>query len=203
MLIVEGVSCTGKTTLCNALAELHGFFVADEGIRYVERSFGRPREEIMCIPTSIEEERRNQDFLFNAERMKLKEALFAVRDGRNVVLDKSALSIMSSAYAFERIDGMFGDLGYARRKMVDLIGDIGMESFRNVKVALLELDLKSREERRLRRGTVLDDAWLDGSVTSLQHSFLAGLISLGLVEGRVFRADDEDLIDQVLGFYGG
>lgn len=202
MLIIEGVSCTGKTTLCNALSESHGFFVAAEGIRYIERFFGKPREEIMRIPVSIEEERYNQDLLFNAERMKLEEAITAMHDGRNVVLDKSALSIMSSAYAFEKVEGMFGDLGYACRKMADLIGDIGIEAFRHTKVALLDLDLKSREDRRLKRGTVLDDVWLDRSITSLQHSFLARLISDGLVEGRVFRSDDKDLLNQVLDFYG-
>lgn len=200
MLIVEGVSCTGKTTLCEELAKSHGFFLAEEGVRYLERSFNKRREEIMGIPASLEEERRNQDLLFNAEREKLKAAFRARRDGNKVVLDKSALSILSSAYAFNHIEGMFGDVQYATGKLVELVSAFSVEDLRNVKIALLELDQATRQERRLKRDTVLDDTWLDKEVCALQNHFMSELISLGLIDGRVFRGDDKDLVNKILAF---
>lgn len=201
MLIVEGVSCTGKTTLCEELAKSHGFFLAEEGVRYLERSFNKRREEIMGIPASLEEERRNQDLLFNAEREKLKAAFRARRDRNKVVLDKSALSILSSAYAFNHIEGMFGDVQYATGKLVELVSAFSVEDLRNVKIALLELDQATRQERRLKRDTVLDDTWLDKEVCALQNHFMSELISLGLIDGRVFRGDDKDLVNKILAFY--
>lgn len=201
MLIIEGVSCTGKTTLCEELAKSHGFFLAEEGVRYLERSFNKRREEIMGIPASLEEERRNQDLLFNAEYEKLKAAFRARRDRNKVVLDKSALSILSSAYAFNHIEGMFGDVRYATGKLVELVSAFGVEDLRNVKIALLELDQATRQERRLKRDTVLDDTWLDKEVCALQNHFMSELISLGLIDGRVFRGDDKDLVNKILSFY--
>ena len=202
MLIIEGVSCTGKTALCKLLAERYGFFVADEGIRYLERSFGKSREEILRVPSSIDEERHNQDLLFDAESIKLHEAFAAAQRGRDVVLDKSALSIMASAYAFGKTKGMFGDIDYARRKMIGLIDEFGIAAFGEVKIALLDLDLDSRRNRRAKRNTALDDVWLDDEITSLQHSFLMELLSLKLVDGRVFFSDASDLERQVTEFYG-
>ena len=64
MLIVEGVSNSGKTTLCRRLNKEYGFVVIDEGIRFLEREIGRSRETFMRPPKSECAEKMNQRKLY-------------------------------------------------------------------------------------------------------------------------------------------
>lgn len=204
ILIIEGVSCTGKTTVCRKLELDYGFTVAHEGVRYLEQRYGKPREQIMGVPHSLEDEQSNQDMLFEAEAEKLTHSLEVWRSGQSIVLDKSALAIMASAYAFEQVDGLYGDLPYAISKTMRLLDGYGAyEIIRNSRVALLTLDHSKRVERRARRGTRLDDTWLDDEVTKLQERFLRNLIEMHFVQGRLFSGDDTRLCASIVEYYEG
>lgn len=51
IVIVEGTSCVGKTTLCEELKKL-GWIVLPEAIRYLEQETGKSGDEASPIPGS-------------------------------------------------------------------------------------------------------------------------------------------------------
>lgn len=51
IVIVEGTSCVGKTTLCDSLKK-RGWFVMPEAIRYLEIETGKLGDEASPIPGS-------------------------------------------------------------------------------------------------------------------------------------------------------
>ena len=63
IVILEGTSCVGKTTLCESLAA-QGWIVLPEAIRYLEDETGKVGDEASPIPDSQEEEEYYQDQLF-------------------------------------------------------------------------------------------------------------------------------------------
>ena len=73
IVIVEGTSCVGKTTLCEELKKL-GWIVLPEAIRYLEQETGKSGDEASPIPGSQEEEEYYQDQLFRIEKQKILEA---------------------------------------------------------------------------------------------------------------------------------
>lgn len=70
IVILEGTSCVGKTTLCESLAA-QGWIVLPEAIRYLEDETGKVGDEASPIPGSQEEEEYYQDQLFGVEKAKL------------------------------------------------------------------------------------------------------------------------------------
>ena len=67
IVIVEGTSCVGKTTLCENLRE-HGWIVLPEAIRYLEKETKKTGDEASPIPGTQEEEEYYQDQLFRVEK---------------------------------------------------------------------------------------------------------------------------------------
>ena len=70
IVIIEGTSCVGKTTLCENLQK-QGWNVLPEAIRYLEQETGKLGDDASPIPGSQEEEEFYQDQLFRVERQKL------------------------------------------------------------------------------------------------------------------------------------
>lgn len=81
IVIVEGTSCVGKTTLCDSLKK-RGWFVMPEAIRYLEIETGKLGDEASPIPGSQEEEEYYQDQLFRIEMKKIIEANKLKNEGK-------------------------------------------------------------------------------------------------------------------------
>ena len=107
IVILEGTSCVGKTTLCESLAA-QGWIVLPEAIRYLEDETGKVGDEASPIPGSQEEEKYYQDQLFRVEKAKLIKANKLRQEGENVVIDKSAIATVATAKAFEVKKGFEG-----------------------------------------------------------------------------------------------
>ena len=84
IVIVEGTSCVGKTTLCEELKKL-GWIVLPEAIRYLEQETGKSGDEASPIPGSQEEEEYYQDQLFRIEKQKILEANKLKKQGKTMV----------------------------------------------------------------------------------------------------------------------
>lgn len=102
IILIECVSCAGKTTVCRRLSEEKEYHIIPEAIRYIERITGKQHEEALPTPTNEDEEKRNQKILFNVELQKIREANELANSGKDVVIDKSLIAVMATAFAFER-----------------------------------------------------------------------------------------------------
>lgn len=100
IIIIEGTSCVGKTSLCNALQN-EGWIVIPEAIRYLEKETNKKGDETSPIPGTQAEEEYYQDQLFRVELQKIIEANEYSKQGFDVVIDKSAIATIATAKAFE------------------------------------------------------------------------------------------------------
>ena len=202
ILIVEGASNSGKTTLCKELQEIYGFYVIKEGVRYLEEMLKRNREEILSVPMDIRTERANQTLLMRAERKRLHDAFMASDRGEKVVLDKSALSILSTAYAFQITGKGVGDLPYAIGNLLSLINDIDFSFMEyDIRLALIKTDAKTRKERNQKRSPMLNPIWVDEEIVYHTETFLTSLATNTLMKGRVFDGLSKTLTEEVLIFF--
>lgn len=101
IILVDGISNSGKTTLCNSLHEFNDFRIIPESIRLLEQRLEDVGDNILFVPKTIEQEKLNQELLFDLEFDKWYAASFFAQKGQNVVIDKSPYSIVATAFAFE------------------------------------------------------------------------------------------------------
>ena len=120
IVIVEGTSCVGKTTLCEELKKL-GWIVLPEAIRYLEQETGKSGDEASPIPGSQEEEEYYQDQLFRIEKQKILEANKLKKQGKKVIIDKSAIATVATAKAFEEPKGFNGTFKRAYMKYCEML----------------------------------------------------------------------------------
>ncbi len=103
IIIIEGTSCTGKTTLCKKLEKDGNWVMIPEAIRYLEKTTGKNGDEASPLPFSDDDEKYNQEILFNVDLQKIREANELAKNGKNVIIDKCAIATMATAYAFEKL----------------------------------------------------------------------------------------------------
>lgn len=101
IILIEGISNSGKTTLCNSLKNKANFEIIPEAIRYLENRLNDCGDNILFVPENSNQEVLNQELLFDIEFEKLYDANFLAQKGENVVIDKSAFSILATANAFQ------------------------------------------------------------------------------------------------------
>ncbi len=128
IVIVEGTSCAGKTTLCEELRD-QGWVVLPEAIRYLEKETGKKGDEASPIPGSQEEEEYYQDQLFRVEKAKLLEANKLRSQGKKVIIDKSAMATVATAKAFEGSKGFNGTFKRAYNKYIEMLQQLKEKSF--------------------------------------------------------------------------
>lgn len=94
IFVVEGVSNTGKTTLCEKLKERDNFKVIPEVADFTLECPKPSKNE--------EDELKNQDFFLEIETIRLNEAIKYASKGFNVILDRSIFSTLSIAYGLDK-----------------------------------------------------------------------------------------------------
>ena len=120
IVIVEGTSCVGKTTLCENLKK-QGWVVLPEAIRYLEKETNKKGDEASPIPGTQEEEEYYQDQLFRLEKQKILEANELRKQGKKVIIDKSAIATVATAKAFEEQKGFNGTFKRAYIKYCEML----------------------------------------------------------------------------------
>lgn len=106
IIVVEGPSNSGKTTTCQNMKNYSNCVVIDECMVY-EKNPPRPSK-------NYEQELQNQEFFFEVERRRMKRATTLALEGKNVILDRCALSIVAISYAFEKL-GKYSTFKHAMR----------------------------------------------------------------------------------------
>ena len=104
IIVIDGTSNAGKTTLCNNLQNSVKDTVIVPGASEFVKKYNKRYTNIPPIPTNIEEEKNNQVFFFALELERLIEANKLSKTYENVFMDRSILEIVSVAYSFEEIN---------------------------------------------------------------------------------------------------
>lgn len=172
IVIVEGTSCVGKTTLCESL-EKQGWIVLPEAIRYLEKETKKKGDEASPIPGTQEEEEYYQDQLFRVEKQKITEANELRRKGRNVIIDKSAIATVATAKAFEEQKGFNGTFRRAYIKYCQMVQELSNKGMIECDVfLLLTADFNTICERNKMRNHVLEGIWLEEKTIESQRQIL-------------------------------
>ena len=108
IIVVEGPSNSGKTTTCQNIKNYDNCIIIDECMVY-ERNPPRPSQ-------NYEQEIRNPLFFFEVERRRMRKATVLALEGKNVILDRCALSTVAISYAFERL-GKYTTFKHAMRSI--------------------------------------------------------------------------------------
>ncbi len=172
IVIVEGTSCVGKTTLCDSLKK-RGWFVMPEAIRYLEFETGKLGDEASPIPGSQEEEEYYQDQLFRIEMKKIIEANKLKNEGKNVVIDKSAIATVATAGAFEGKNGFDGTFKRAYMKYFQMLQNLKDNNLIECDIfILLTAEYKIICERNKTRNHVLEGIWTEEETINKQREIL-------------------------------
>lgn len=176
IIIIEGTSCVGKTTLCEKLKS-QGWYVLPEAIRYLEKKTGKKGDEASPIPGSQEEEEYYQDELFRIEKQKIIEANELRRQGKNVVIDKSAIAVVATAKAFEKTKGFNGTFKRAYNKYCEMIQKFEKNNLIECDIfLLLTADYNTICKRNKTRNHILEGVWLEEETIIDQREVLEKMI---------------------------
>ena len=172
IVIVEGTSCVGKTTLCNNLKK-QGWYVMPEAIRYLENETGKLGDEASPIPGSQEEEEYYQDQLFRIEIKKIIEANKLKNEGKNVIIDKSAIATVATAGAFEEEKGFEGTFKRAYMRYCQMLQNLKDNNLIECDIfILLTAEYKTICERNKTRNHVLEGIWTEEETINKQREIL-------------------------------
>lgn len=104
IIVIDGTSNAGKTTLCNNLAQNMEDVVVIPGASQFAKKHPGKYPKIPPIPRTLKEEKENQMFFFELEFDRLREANNLAKGNKTVVMDRSVLEILSVAYSFNDIN---------------------------------------------------------------------------------------------------
>ena len=192
IVIVEGTSCVGKTTLCEKLKE-QGWYVLPEAIRYLEKETKKKGDEASPIPGTQEEEEYYQDQLFRIEKQKIIEANKLKKQGKKVIIDKSAIATVATASAFEKQKGFNGTFKRAYLKYCRMLQELKDEELIECDVfLLLTANYNTICERNKTRNHILEGVWLEEETIVNQRQVLekitnqiVGSISKNIIKKKI------------------
>lgn len=183
IVIVEGTSCVGKTTLCEKLKK-QGWIVLPEAIRYLEKETNKKGDEASPIPGTQEEEEYYQDQLFRVEKQKLLEANELRKQGKNIIIDKSAIAVVATAKAFEEQKGFKGTFKRSYIKYCDMLQELKEKGLIECDIfLLLTADYNTICKRNKTRNHVLEGVWIEEETIANQRQVLENITN-GIV-GRI------------------
>lgn len=210
IVIVEGTSCVGKTTLCENLRK-QGWIVLPEAIRYLEKETNKKGDEASPIPGTQEEEEYYQDQLFRVEKQKILEANKLREQGKRVIIDKSSIATVATAKAFEEQKGFNGTFQRAFVKYCQMLQSLRNDGLVECDVfLLLTADYNTICKRNKTRGHTLEGVWIDEETIAAQRQVLekltnqvVGTANKGPITKRILDTSNltkEQVLQEFYGF---
>ena len=160
IIVVEGPSNSGKTTTCQNMKNYTNCIVIDECMVY-EKNAPEPSQ-------SFEQEIQNQLFFFEVERRRMNKATKFALNGKNVILDRCALSTVAISYAFEKL-GKYPTFRHAMNQYEKLFNDETL--LKPDEYIFLYANNDSIIQRNKTREDELSKSWLDSLFTEYQNEF--------------------------------
>lgn len=108
IIVIDGTSNAGKTSLCESLGKKAENVCIIPGASKFAKIHLQKYKKVPPIPKNSEEEKDNQIFFFRLELDRLIEANRLANEGKDVVMDRGVLEILSVAYSFEKIYKWYG-----------------------------------------------------------------------------------------------
>ena len=172
IIIIDGVSNSGKTTLCNNLVNKDNILVEEvpKFVRNHPQIFNG--QDMPPLPRNKEEELENQKFILNAEIERIKMAYYIVNSGKNAILDRSFLSTVAIAHSFDDCKNMSGTYMNALlllKEYTNFIKNLMLDS--KIDYIILVTDTKTVEERNNSREKILSKEWIDKELIEKQNNF--------------------------------
>lgn len=193
IIIIEGTSCVGKTTLCSNLEKL-GWIVIPEAIRYLEKETQKQGDAASPIPDKQTEEEYYQNQLFRIELQKIREANYLSNRGFNVVIDKSAIATIATAKAFEESKGFIGTFASACSKYFDMLRKLNEEKIIECDgFLLLTANFDEIKKRNMKRNHVLEGIWLEETTINSQRKVLENF-----TENIIGKISDSGIVTKTL-----
>ena len=180
IVIIDGVSNSGKTTLCKVLTKDENNVLIEEVPLFIknhkELFMGK---ELHGIPKNKEEEIANQRFLLEAELERVKLAYYIIKSGKNAILDRSFLSTVSVAYSLDD-NNLFGGIYINSVKLLreyyHFINDLQLNEC--IKYIFLITDPNMVKKRNETREKTLSDDWISPKLMNMQNSFFVNQIDI-------------------------
>ena len=180
IIIIDGVSNSGKTTLCKVLTKDENNVLIEEVPLFIknhkELFMGK---ELHGIPKNKEEEIANQRFLLEAELERVKLAYYIIKSGKNAILDRSFLSTVSVAYSLDD-NNLFGGIYINSVKLLreyyHFINDLQLNEC--IKYIFLITDPNMVKKRNETREKTLSDDWISTKLMNMQNRFFVNQIDI-------------------------
>ena len=180
IVIIDGVSNSGKTTLCKVLTKDENNVLIEEVPLFIknhkELFMGK---ELHGIPKNKEEEIANQRFLLEAELERVKLAYYIIKSGKNAILDRSFLSTVSVAYSLDD-NNLFGGIYINSVKLLreyyHFINDLQLSEC--IKYIFLITDPNMVKKRNETREKTLSDDWISTKLMNMQNRFFVNQIDI-------------------------
>ena len=180
IVIIDGVSNSGKTTLCKVLTKDENNVLIEEVPLFIknhkELFMGK---ELHGIPKNKEEEIANQRFLLEAELERVKLAYYIIKSGKNAILDRSFLSTVSVAYSLDD-NNLFGGIYINSVKLLreyyHFINDLQLNEC--IKYIFLITDPNMVKKRNETREKTLSDDWISPKLMNMQNRFFVNQIDI-------------------------
>lgn len=193
IIIVEGTSCVGKTTLCSNLEKL-GWIVIPEAIRYLEKETQKKGDDASPIPDKQTEEEYYQTQLFRIELQKIREANYFSNKGFNIVIDKSAIATIATAKAFEESKGFIGTFSSACSKYYSMLKQLNEEKIIECDgFFLLTANFDEIRKRNMTRNHILEGIWLEETIINSQRRVLETF-----AENIIGKLSDNNIVTKTL-----
>lgn len=194
LIIVDGISNSGKTTLCNSLVNEDTILV-EEVPKFIANNLEKFGSRMSStIPKTIEEEKNNQEIFFQAELERLRIASEIVKSGKNAVLDRSFFSTVAIAFALDKknsFKGSFDNASKLLREYVNLLN--ALFSSNDVYIVILDVDKHRIPERNKKRVKPLSLEWIEDDFLNKQRHFfdiVSGVIKCEKINTTDLEADD-------------
>ena len=177
IIVIDGTSNAGKTTLCENLEKAVQNISTVPGASLFARLNIERYPHIPPIPKNAEEEKENQKFFFRLELDRLIEANKLAEQGKTVFMDRGVLEILSVAYSFESINGWNGIynnaqilykkfISYARKMKISL-----PDKYIWLQANYEEIKRRNKLRQKERGQLLSEDNWIEANLINKQIEF--------------------------------
>lgn len=177
IIVIDGTSNAGKTTLCENIKRNVQNAAIVPGASLFAKMHQEKYLEIPQIPKNEEEEKENQKFFFELELDRLIEANNVAKQGKDVFMDRGVFEVLSVAYSFESIknwEGIYENAEKLYKKFIIIAREnrIYLPDEYIWLQANNEEILRRNKARQIERGQELsENAWIEASLINKQIEF--------------------------------